>query len=646
MRPGIIVLVVTLAASILIIAGTERARAYQHVNNGGFETGLNGWSPAPGVAITVTSDAPAEGSAAAKVTVGASPSRIDYAVTGVLAAGSYDASVSIRGASGANVRLSFTPGTQPRADIASGAVSASWSEVSGQVVLSGAYAVTLSIVVEGTPGSEVYLDDLRLEGAGPVTFTPTATRTSTPVPAAQGTPGTPALAIPLASTTSAPAATVAAAVDVISDSLRNPGFEDVDAAGLPFAWEKFGGVLASDGRARGGSRAARLDSSTSSTKWLHQAVTVRGGEWYAFEGWVEHDHPGVAAAYLRISWYASSDGSGSALRTDDSLDLLDTRAPGYRHLTTGDALAPADARSARVRVMMTPRSDAPASILVDDVSFGASSPPPSTPTPTASPSPSLSAATTDAEAPHGGTSVGRTTPRGARGIAPAGIPLPDSTAQVVINEILYDADSDVPDPEAEWVEIYNAGDAPIDLAGWSLRDGTSTRTLPQLVVAARGFAIVAATDAFHAAYPGVTAPIVILGGRIGNGLGNDGDALALVDPAGAIVDAVSWGDDVSAFAPAVEDVPAGHSIERELVGVDSNSARDFIDNERPSPGLEFSPAMDPKQQNAGRSVTIIEGAGEGNFGWVPWALAAVSIAACGATLGWRTFEHVRSARHP
>jgi hypothetical protein len=85
---------------------------------------------------------------------------------------------------------------------------------------------------------------------------------------------------------------------------------------------------------------------------------------------VSHDHPGVEAAWLRVSWYESVDGSGSALASVDSLSALDAREPGYRELRTGPVQAPPGVHTARVRIMLRPRSELSALIHIDDVSFG------------------------------------------------------------------------------------------------------------------------------------------------------------------------------------------------------------------------------------------------------------------------------------
>jgi hypothetical protein len=103
---------------------------------------------------------------------------------------------------------------------------------------------------------------------------------------------------------------------------------------------------------------------------------------YEFKG---HLQPGsgVAQAYLRISWYASSDASGQAIATDDSTQKLTGPVPAYTLLTTGPRTPPAGARSARVRAMLSPAGAAAATLYLDDFAFGvappqATSPPAST----------------------------------------------------------------------------------------------------------------------------------------------------------------------------------------------------------------------------------------------------------------------------
>jgi hypothetical protein len=649
MRPPIVFLFI---AIIALGIASRHAGAYQHVANGGFEQGLDGWSVAPGTDASVVGlpeVAPAEGNAATRFVLGGAASIVRQRTNGALAAGTYTMTVQARTSSDARLALAVLPaGTNQQIEVANLRITPQWDEIGGTFTLIASAEVIVTLNLSGTPGALAYIDDVRLDGAAPVTLSATPLATSTSTPAA-----------PLAEETAAPSpgasptatATVAAVLDVIAPSLRNGGFESLDPAGLPFAWEKYGGVLSSNSAGRSGARSARLESATTATKWLHQAVTVHPKSWYAFDTWILHDDPAVASAFLRVSWYATSDASGASIDASDSTMRLDAPADGYRRLTTDAIQAPADARSARVRVMLAPVSASRASIVVDDAAWTETSAPP--PTPSATPAALAPEAATPRETAAGSAarSSSRRSTSASGASARGGIVLPSATesTSIVINEVLYDADvADVPDPDAEWVELYNRGEVPIDVTGWALQDGRNIDVLAALTVPPHGFAIIAATAAFHDAHPEVAAPIVVLDGRIGNALGNDGDRLYLVDPAGRAVDAVSWGDDKAAFDPAVDDVPAGHSIERRVSGVDSDQAADFSDNERPSPGASFEAVgAKPRQQNSASTIDVLSGSGERNWDWLPWALVAASGAMCAGTLGWRTFSVVRDrVRHP
>jgi hypothetical protein len=121
-----------------------------------------------------------------------------------------------------------------------------------------------------------------------------------------------------------------------------------------------------------GAQAGRLVSRTTSTKWAYQVVLVDPSRSYEFAGYLAAE-AGVSSALLRISWYASNDGSGQQLSTTDSTESL-TADSGYVYLTTGPVGPPPDAHSARARVVMTPIGAAAASIAFDDLWFGEAAP--------------------------------------------------------------------------------------------------------------------------------------------------------------------------------------------------------------------------------------------------------------------------------
>lgn len=234
-----------------------------------------------------------------------------------------------------------------------------------------ARSALLRIEVRGvTPGVVVRVDAVTVDGPAPATSTPTA-------PA--DTPSTTPSATTTSTTTPTPTMTPTTGP---GEELRNPGFEEV-SDGVPVAWQKYGGDLLASARARSGEGAGLLRSASDATKWIYQTVLVEGGAWYAFGAWVLADDPAVERALLRISWYASADGSGSAVTTVDSTEAFEQPASGYRYLTTGPVQAPPEARSARARVLLAPVGAGPAFLLIDDASWGRVPPPTATPTVTA-----------------------------------------------------------------------------------------------------------------------------------------------------------------------------------------------------------------------------------------------------------------------
>jgi len=264
---------------------------------------------------------------------------------------------------------------------------------------STARSAYLTVVVEES-GATVYLDDFSVSGPAVPTQTPTPepsaypspspTRTasphSTPTPAATAQHRTPT---PTATPGVSPTASSWQWTPVpAQDALRNGCFEEADSEGLPSFWRKYGGELARSSGARfEGQFAAVLKSETTSTKWVYQIVTVQGGKAYVLSGYALKNDPAMAEAYLRISWYASPDGSGRAIDIADSTERLADDSPEFRFLTTGAVVAPAEAMSAKARLMLDPFSEAPGAVYFDAVTFEETALPEPTPSATATPPP-------------------------------------------------------------------------------------------------------------------------------------------------------------------------------------------------------------------------------------------------------------------
>lgn len=646
LRRHVLAVGLALVAAALPLAPARRAAAFEYITNGGFESGSDAWSAWPNVQldiVTAPDVTPVEGVYAARITLssGSAPAAIRQTSWAGAPAGVYHLSAWVRTTSPATeiaVQIIEVPSSR-MLRLSSSGPSGRWARVEGDIDIVGFSNLVLTIGAAGAAGDVVYVDDVRLEGQPPATMTPTAT--STPPPTVTAPPSATGTRTPTATKTPAPTKTPRVtntpqppAAATIGRDLLNASFEDAAGDGLPISWQKYGGVLDTTAApVHGGSQAARLESSTDSTKWLYQPVLVDGGGAYRFNAWIVDDDPGVAAAFLRVAWYASADGSGSALATADSTERLTAPTPDYRYLTTSSIRAPADARSARVRIVLAPASADRATIYADDASFE----------PVAPAEPAVAAVGADAgstEAPVRRVLSDSTGPRSASASEnPAANLTTSSTASklhLLINEVMYDPDGSGADGAGEWVELYNPGDTPVLLASWSLSDAVGKDLLPAATLAPHEFVVVAASDSFSSRYPAFNGVLLVLGGRIGNSLGNAGDRLLLRDPAGKVVDAISWGSDASVLIPAIAPVPSGHSIERRVPGGDTDSAADFVDNMRPSPGAPFqaAPVGRAGSRSTGTPQSLAPGH-ETSLDWLPWSLAALAATALAVALSWR-----------
>lgn len=166
-----------------------------------------------------------------------------------------------------------------------------------------------------------------------------------------------------------------------------------------------------------------------------------------------------------------------------------------------------------------------------------------------------------------------------------------SPDHLLISEVMYDPAA--PEPGAEWIELFAPGGVSASLGGWRLRDNSAEDALPDVQIGPGEYVVVTDDEAaFRQANPGFAGRLIGLGSPIGNGLSNSGDALALVEPGGAVVDAISYGSDGSAFSPPCPDVPEGQSLGRTSTASDGDTAADWAPG-APSPGGPWSPLPEP-----------------------------------------------------
>ncbi|HEU4335099.1 MAG TPA: lamin tail domain-containing protein, partial [Candidatus Eisenbacteria bacterium] len=154
-------------------------------------------------------------------------------------------------------------------------------------------------------------------------------------------------------------------------------------------------------------------------------------------------------------------------------------------------------------------------------------------------------------------------------------------SSVRLNEVLYDPMGE--DAGAEFVELWNAGDAPVPLAGLAIEAGDGARPGVWSLVFAG-----AAGDTIQAG-----APFLVDGARLLGALQNGPDAARLADASGATLDLLGWGAlaDPSQYegAPAA-DAESGWSLARREDGADTDRNADDWEAAAPTPGRANRPA--------------------------------------------------------
>ena len=119
---------------------------------------------------------------------------------------------------------------------------------------------------------------------------------------------------------------------------------------------------------------------------------------------------------------------------------------------------------------------------------------------------------------------------------------------VVINEILADPTPTVGLPEAEFLEVHNRTiNRTFDLSGWTIGDGSTTGTMPSVMLPPGGHAIV--TDDSNAGL--FTGFGTVVSVPTFPSLNNDTDPLVLRDNNGTLIDSVTYR--IAWYADAVKD---------------------------------------------------------------------------------------------
>lgn len=109
--------------------------------------------------------------------------------------------------------------------------------------------------------------------------------------------------------------------------------------------------------------------------------------------------------------------------------------------------------------------------------------------------------------------------------------------RIVVSEVLADPGA-VPDDDGEWIELYNAGDAPAELRGWRLASRSDPgHAIARSLTVRPGAAVVLARSAVQRRNGGVRVDHAY---GSGVSLANASDWIVVRDARGATVDSVAW----------------------------------------------------------------------------------------------------------
>ncbi|MBX2897507.1 MAG: lamin tail domain-containing protein [Cyclobacteriaceae bacterium] len=113
---------------------------------------------------------------------------------------------------------------------------------------------------------------------------------------------------------------------------------------------------------------------------------------------------------------------------------------------------------------------------------------------------------------------------------------PVTAKDIILTEIFADPTPQVGLPDAEFIELYNRSQGPVDLAGWRFTDGSSIATLPARIILP-GQYLILTSNANATLY---TSAGSVLGVANFPTLNNAGEALMLRAPNNLLIDSVNF----------------------------------------------------------------------------------------------------------
>jgi hypothetical protein len=139
---------------------------------------------------------------------------------------------------------------------------------------------------------------------------------------------------------------------------------------------------------------------------------------------------------------------------------------------------------------------------------------------------------------------------------------------VVINEVM--ANPVGPEPQQEWLELYNDGSTDVELGGWMLEDAGAAVELPAATVRPGRFALVVAERYDPDSWvdtPAAPGTVLVRVPSLGKaGLSNSGEPIRLRSPDGS----------ASSVVPAVESREPGRPIARIAPDASDDDSRSFV----------------------------------------------------------------------
>ncbi len=205
---------------------------------------------------------------------------------------------------------------------------------------------------------------------------------------------------------------------------------------------------------------------------------------------------------------------------------------------------------------------------------------------------------------------------------------PNNPPSLRLTEIFSNTGHRNNDAAYEWIEIFNPTDHSVELTGWRISDNNASDVLDSGYLPAGGYIVIAGSTEAVIKFDGAPIPIVIQDGRLGNGLANEGDIVAIQDPTGLTIDKVDYG---SSSLPLPEE---GRSIARTEDG--------WVINTVPSPGWAAieppltSPVIERDSDRNPPPIAFVEDKASGVPAWVLVAIAlGVPLTAAAGRAAWR-----------